>query len=278
VPVLAPLAVWLEAVRLDRVLAPGDGLTYYLPVQVLAARSWRAGSIPTWDRYSFAGSPLLATGQVGAFYPPNLVHLVLSPAVAHDLLVVLALAVAGLGGGLLGRRLTGDPVAGAVAGLAFGLSGFLFGHLNHLAISATACWLPWAVLGVERLFERRRPIRLLAAGAPVAAAAIAGHPQLLIVVVAVVVLWSAGVGLAERSVRPLLLGISTAGAGLALGAVQLLPVLHHLGQSDRTSLTFAQAMSWSFGPGSRCCSCSHTSSGARAGAARSPPPTPASGA
>jgi hypothetical protein len=248
VPVLAPLAVWLEAVRLDRVLAPGDGLTYYLPVQVLAARSWRAGSIPTWDRYSFAGSPLLATGQVGAFYPPNLVHLVLSPAVAHDLLVVLALAVAGLGGGLLGRRLTGDPVAGAVAGLAFGLSGFLFGHLNHLAISATACWLPWAVLGVERLFERRRPIRLLAAGAPVAAAAIAGHPQLLIVVVAVVVLWSAGVGLAERSVRPLLLGISTAGAGLALGAVQLLPVLHHLGQSDRTSLTFAQAMSWSFGP------------------------------
>ncbi len=248
VPALAPLAVWLEALRLDRVLAPGDGLTYYLPVQIVAARSWRAGSIPSWDRYSFAGSPLLATGQVGAFYPPNLVHLVLSPAVAHDLLVVLALAVAGLGGALLGRRLTGDPVAGAVAGLAFGLSGFLFGHLNHLAISATACWLPWALLGVERLLERPRPLRLLGAAAPVAAAAVAGHPQLLLVVVAVVVLWAAAVGLGERSWRPLLLGVLTAVAGLGLGAVQLVPALHHLGQSDRASLTFAQAMSWSYGP------------------------------
>jgi len=248
VPSLAPLAVWLEAIRLDRVLAPGDGLTYYLPVQVLAARSWRSGAIPTWDRFSFAGSPLLATGQVGAFYPPNLAHLVLSPAVAHDLLVVLAFAVAGLGGALLGRRLTGDAVAGAVAGLTFGLSGFLFGHLNHLSISATACWLPWAVLGFERLVERPRPLRLLVAAAPVTAAVLAGHPQLLLVLVAVVVLWAAGMAVAERTWRPLLLGGLTVGAGLALGAVQLVPVLLHLGQSDRTSLTFAQAMSWSFGP------------------------------
>ena len=247
VPALAPLSVWLEAVRLDRVLAPGDGLTYYLPVQLLAARSWRSGVLPTWDRFSFAGSPLLATGQVGVFYPPNLVHLVLSPAVAHDLLVVLAFAVAGLGGALLGRRLTGDPVAGAVAGLAFGLSGFLFGHLNHLSISATACWLPWAVLGLEHLLERPRPLRLLVAAAPVTAAVLAGHPQLLLVLAAVVVLWAAGVAGGERTWRPLLLAGLTLVTGLALGAVQLLPVLEHLGQSDRTSLTFRQAMGWSFG-------------------------------
>ena len=247
IPALAPLSLWLEALRLDRVLAPGDGLTYYLPVQLLAARSWRSGALPTWDRFSFAGSPLLATGQVGVFYPPNLVHLVLSPAVAHDLLVVLAFAIAGLGGALLGRRLTGDPLAGAVAGLVFGLSGFLFGHLNHLSISATACWLPWAVLGLERLLERPRPLRLLVAAAPVTAAVLAGHPQLLLVLAAVVALWAAGVAVAERTWRPLLLGGLTLGAGLALGAVQLLPVLEHLGESDRTSLTFRQAMGWSFG-------------------------------
>ena len=246
-PALAPLAVWAEALRLDRVLAPGDGLTYDLPVRVLAARAWRSGAVPSWDRFSFAGSPLLATSQVGVFYPPNLVHLVLSPAVAHDLLVVLAMAVAGLGAALLGRRLTGDAVAGAVAGLAFGLSGFFFGHVNHLSISATACWIPWAVLGYERLLERPRPLRVLVAAAPVGAAVLAGHPQLLLVLVAVLALWAAGTAVSERSLHPLLLGCAFVAAGLALGAVQLLPVLAHLGESDRTSLTFAQAMGWSFG-------------------------------
>lgn len=302
-PALAPLAVWLEALRLDRVLAPGDGLTYYLPVQVLAARAWRSGVVPSWDQWSFAGSPLLATGQVGVFYPPNLVHLVLRPDLAHDLLVVLAFVIAGTGAALLGRRLTGDPVAGAVCGLTFGLSGFLFGHLNHLSISATACWLPWALLGLERLLRPPSdvaaraepdmdsgtrpnaavgalapdrvsaaveapgviagsapsraaapvrggpsPLRVLGAAAPIAAAALAGHPQVLLVVVAVVGLWAAGVAMVEHSPRALLLGALGVAGGLALGAVQLIPLLAHLGDSDRTSLTFDQAMSWSFGP------------------------------
>jgi hypothetical protein len=246
--VLAPVLVWLEVVRLGRVLAHGDGLTYYLPVHALAARTWRDGAVPGWDPFSFAGSPLLATSQVGAFYPPNLVHLLLPAATAHTLLVVLAVAVAGLGAALLARRLTGDVVAAAVAGLAFGSSGFLLGHLNHLSIIATAAWLPWAVLGLEHLLARPRPVRVLAAGAPVAAAALAGHPQLLLVVAAVVALWGGCLSASRRSPVPLALAGLALGTGVALAAVQLLPVLLHLGGSDRSSLGFGEAMSWSFSP------------------------------
>lgn len=247
-PALAPLVVWLESARAGRVLAPGDGLTYYLPVHVLAARTWSQGVVPGWDPWSFGGSPLLATSQVGALYPPNLVHLLLPAAAAHDLLVMTAFAVAGVGAALLARSLTGDPVAGAACGLAFGLSGFFFGHLNHLSMVATAAWLPWALWGVERLVDRPRPIRLLAAAAPLAAAALAGHPQLFLVVLAVTALWGVGVGIDRRAVRPALLAGGAIVAGVLLGAVQLAPVAAHLGGSDRSSLAFGEAMSWSFSP------------------------------
>lgn len=247
-PALAPLVVWLESARAGRVLAPGDGLTYYLPVQVLAARTWSQGIVPGWDPWSFGGSPLLATSQVGALYPPNLVHLILPAAAAHDLLVMTAFAVAGVGAALLARSLTGDPVAGAACGVAFGLSGFLFGHLNHLSMVATAAWLPWAFWGVERLVARPRPIRLLAAAAPLTAAALAGHPQLFLVVLAVTALWGVGMAIDRRSVRPALLAGAAIVSGVLLGAVQLLPVAAHLGVSDRSSLAFDEAMSWSFSP------------------------------
>lgn len=247
---LAPFAIWIESARLGRVLAPGDGLTYYLPVHALAARMWRQGVVPGWDPWSFGGSPLLATAQVGALYPPNLVHLLLSPAAAHDLLVVTAFAVAGTGAGLLGRHLTGDGVAGAVCGVTFGLSGFCFGHLNHLSLLATAAWLPWSLWTLERYLARPSAVRLLVAGVPVAAAALAGHPQLLVVVLAVTALWGVGVAVGCRSARPALLTVAPLAVGLLLGAVQLLPVAVHVSGSDRASLGFEEAMSFSFSPSS----------------------------
>jgi hypothetical protein len=68
------------------------------------------------------------------------------------------------------------------------------------------------------------------------------------VVTAVVALWGGCLSASRRSPVPLALAGLALGTGVALAAVQLLPVLLHLGGSDRSSLGFGEAMSWSFSP------------------------------
>ena len=253
VPVLAPLVVFAQGLAGRIVLAPGDGLQYYLPLHVLAGRAWRDGQLPSWNPWSFSGSPLLATGQAAVFYPLNLLFAVLGPVPANNLTVVLHYVVAGLGGWFLAKRLTGDPAAAAVAGLAYALSGFMVGHLGHQAIIASAAWFPWLLLVVDRVAERITPARVAQGGAVLGLAILAGHVQtvafsLLFAGVYAVALAVGGV--AGRWWRPLLGGAAVVVAGAALAAVQLGPTLAVLDATDRASqLSFEEATSFSL-PGS----------------------------
>jgi len=43
--------------------------------------------------------PLLASGQAGTLYPPNLLFLVLTPTLANNLTIVVTFVIAGLGHG-----------------------------------------------------------------------------------------------------------------------------------------------------------------------------------
>lgn len=137
-PVLAPLAVFAKALAGRQLLAPGDGYHYFLPLHLLAARIWRSGEVPGWNPFSFSGSPLLALNQPGVFYPPNLVFLALPAALANNVSVVVNFVIAGAGAFALTRLLTRNDAGAAVAGLAFSLPGFMFGHIGHQSMIAAA--------------------------------------------------------------------------------------------------------------------------------------------
>src|SRR5437588_337725 len=106
-PVLVPLAVFWRSVAGFHLLAPGDGYEHYLPLHILAARAWRGGELPAWNPFSFSGYPLMATNQAAVFYPPNALFVVMGPALANNLTVVLSFVIAGVGAFLLARRLCG---------------------------------------------------------------------------------------------------------------------------------------------------------------------------
>jgi hypothetical protein len=256
VPALVPVVVFWKALLGRTLLAPGDGFVYYLPVHVLTADAWRAGHVPGWNEYAFSGSPLLASAQAGPFYPPNLLFLVLPWLWANNLVLVLDLALAGVGTFLLARRLTGDAVAAAVAGAGFVSSGFVYGHLAHQSIEAVVAWLPWTLWAYERLRERPTVPRLLVLAATLALAVFGGHYQLFFFALAVLVVYAAvsggvaaGLPRTLRRLRPPVsaawLGGAIAG-GLALGAVQLLPTASILGHTLRGSGTLAAATTYSF--------------------------------
>jgi hypothetical protein len=248
-PILAPLLVFFEGLAGRRLLAPGDGHTYYLPMHLVVADQWRNGSFPGWDAGTFSGSPLFAVHQSAALHPATALRAVLPPVVGHNASVVVALVIAGVGTYLLTRRFTNDAMASAVAGVAFGLCGFQFVHLGHVAIIATTAWLPWALWAADRVVEAPSVRRLATGGLIVALAALSGHGQMLAYIVVVTFGFSLVVALGRDVVRRMAPVIAMVVVGIALAAVQLAPVVAALGGSDRSGLTRAEAMAFSQDPG-----------------------------
>src|SRR2546421_3365569 len=177
VVVAAPLLLFPEGI-LGRVsYAPGDGYALFTPWFTVSARAWLSGHLPTWNPWAQAGMPQLGSSQSGALYLPNLLFLALPPIVANNLTIVVTFLVAGLGAWLLARLLTGDDVAAATGGLAFGMCAFLFAHIGHQSMDAGAAWLPWMVYGYELLRRRFTAGRLLLAGSVIALALLSRHNQ-----------------------------------------------------------------------------------------------------
>lgn len=66
-------------------------------------------------------------------------------------MVLLHLIWASLGMALLIRQLRLGLLAQVIAGLAFGLSGYLVSRAGFLSINAAVAWMPWIILGVTKL-------------------------------------------------------------------------------------------------------------------------------
>ncbi|MGH3116851.1 MAG: hypothetical protein ACRDQ2_06995, partial [Gaiellales bacterium] len=247
-PILVPVVVFANALLGRQTLMPGDGYATYLPWFQHAARAWRHGELPGWNAYAFAGSPLLAVSQAGVYYPPNWLHLLVSPLLALNLAVVLHFVLAGTGAWLLARRLTGDILGATTAGLVFGLCGFFFGHVGHPSMIASAAWLPWVFFGFELVRERMTPGRLLLASGSLALAFLAGHSQLAFTIVLALGVYAAGIGLLvpkpDRG-RPFLACIVLVLVGVGLAAAQLLPTARYLPESSRARLSYDDAMTYS---------------------------------
>jgi hypothetical protein len=248
-PVVAPLAVFANALVGRRLLAPGDGYSHFLPLHLLAARIWRSGQVPGWNPFTFSGSPLLALSQTAVFYPPNLVFLFLPPVLANNVTVVASFVIAGSGAYALTLLLTQDRVGAAVAGLAFGLSGFMFGHVGHQNMIAGVAWIPWALFGYELLRQRFSALRLLGASGALALIFIAGHPQIFCMALLVLGIYATTLLAVERRStrgRPLGILMLVVAVGLGLAAVQLVPTALILHATDRATLTYEVATTYSF--------------------------------
>lgn len=251
IPIVAPIAVFWSAIFGAQGMAPADGFRYYLPLRVVAARIWRSGHLPVWNPFEYSGYPLLASAQTAVLYPPNALFVLFPTVRTFNVVTVLQFVIAGVGAFLLGRRLTGDNVAATVAGVAFGLSGFMFAHIGHHAIIASAAWLPWCFLGYELVVERMGPGALLLGASAVALTLLAGHPQTWFVLLAALVGYAVVRAALEHS-RPslrLLVAVGLViGLGAGLGAMQLLPTASIVGESDRSEVDFETAVSFSLTP------------------------------
>ncbi len=241
----------------------------------LAVEAIDEGELPLWDPYLFSGHPFLANGQHSALYPLSLVFYVLPLWRAYGVFAWLQLGLAGVFTYLLARVLGTRRLGGMVAAITFELSGFMLASsAAHPMVIAGAAWLPFVLAMVELVVRQRpllgdRPASLpwaLLGALGLGCHILAGHAEntyFVLLVTAAFALWrlafstwgdegsgSPG-GFVQRALRPALwIGVMLA-LGLALGAVQLLPLLEVASDSFRggeAAASLQQVLEWAYPP------------------------------
>jgi hypothetical protein len=152
------------------------------PWQVFNTAALRHGHLPLWDPHLLMGVPQVGSWLPAVFDPWHLGYLLMPVLVWWNLLFPLHQLVAGLGAALLARRLTGSRVGGLVAGLIYGLGGFVEGH-NGQNQGEVAVMLPFLLLALVALADRPTARRAIVAGLVLAVVVLCGHPETLTVAV-----------------------------------------------------------------------------------------------
>jgi len=243
---LAPPLLWLLPALIAR-RAPSfrDQGDFFFPLKLYTADRIASGQVPFWNPLSGFGEPWLANGQSGVFYPPTLLFLLPSPALAAGLFLLLHFMIGAWGAWrFLKQEAVSDAGAlfGAAAFSACGFAASLSVYWNHFGAWA---YLP-AIAALARSGLRRASAR---AGLAllVGLQAMAGSPELTAgtILLAAFLTWEARVepgGWAEPSRARRVLRLAGAAAlGLALAAWVILPMAELLVHSERrTPLSAAE--------------------------------------
>ena len=140
----------------EKPVVHGDVPDAFYPWQVLMSRALRDGELPFWDPYTLGGHPFFANPTGGVVYPPRAaLALAVSPARAHDLLLLTHMFLAGAAMFWLLGSVRLSFSSALVAGLAWMVNSFALSWQMLEHYTAVGVWLPIGVL-LAHLVVRRR--------------------------------------------------------------------------------------------------------------------------
>ncbi len=180
-------------------------------------------SPPSWNPFTFCGSPLMADPEFMTCYPPAVLYRLLPFEVAHGWFLCLHWLVAGLAMYVFLARQGLTPHGRILGAVSFSLSS----HLGLVAFNAqsiaSASWLPLIVVGV--VGTASVPMRVMLSATALSWQALAGQPQYLIYGASLLGLVTFSRLRFQEAATKL---ASTGGLAIALSAVCILPFLVYL--------------------------------------------------
>jgi hypothetical protein len=241
------LVPFVQPLVRGEVINSGDVRTLYMPYFLEVRQQLAAGELPVWYRGASLGMPLTTlVDAVAIYYPVTQLLLRLpDPFRAFMLDYPLHFFLAGLAM-FAYLRVVGVARWPALAGaLVMMLSGYMFHRLIHPSQLRPVAYFPAVLLCLE-LAVRRSGIYYLAAGVVFGLLILGSHPQPIVYTVLAAgayVAWRAW-DAPHRSLFSRLArgaaGLALAGGlGLALGAVQWLPMLEMFPYSERSAANTA---------------------------------------
>lgn len=248
--------------------------------------SLRTRQLPLWNPYLFAGVPFLAAGQHSALYPFSIIFYALPLPRAYGVFTVSQFFLAGLFAYLFIRVLGLRRLSALFGAIVYELSLFMIVSVVFPMIVAGAAWLPLVLTAIELVIQQHpalggRPATLpwLALGAlALGMQILAGHVEITYYTLLVSGAYSAwrliGLWISRRRARRLrgdeeaspdsarsarfasavkmlsgrtLALFALAGLGVALGAIQLVPLFELVRHNFRSgSATFDQIIGWAY--------------------------------
>jgi hypothetical protein len=220
------------------------------------------GHFPLWDPYLFGGMPYIAAMHGDIFYPTFLLRMIMPTDVAMTWGFIIHIFLAGLFTYVFLRGLGYEFFGALVGGLAYMMSGQIAsavspGHDGKLFVSAL---FPLGLLFLQRGIRDGKNWSWGAFALIVGLSALSPHPQLLqymLLASGAYALFLAfgtpdGVKLARpRALRRLAMAFLSVVVGLAIGAVQYLPVREYVKWSPRAGGLgdYESATSYAWPPG-----------------------------
>jgi hypothetical protein len=233
----------------DRQIFRGDFLNQHYVWKSYALSRVKAFELPLWNPHILGGEAFHANPQVGIFYPPTYLLLPFHSDgrvsyVALEAYQLLHQAFAGVGMLLFMRSLGAGTMGALAAAVVFMFTGF-FTTPGHQAIVLTASFLPWVLLAIRRLFERKSAFRSVLLALAVAMMILAGHPQVAyygLLLACAFSLFDGGPRASLVRFLPALL------LGVGVAFVQLLPTYDLASESSRVELGYEYSTSFGFSP------------------------------
>lgn len=175
----AVFVFFLPAAAMQGVAFYGNAANYF-PRLVYNSASLLSGRLPQWNPYLSGGYPHLADPGAMAFYPIQYPFFLLLPSfAAFNYYLLFHYLLAGVGMYALVRLFGLTRLAALLAGMLFMLNGFMVAHFQHVNIVIAASWLPWLLLCVEWVWQKRSLLPVLVGALVVGVQVLGGHIQIV---------------------------------------------------------------------------------------------------
>ena len=160
-----------------------DFLYQNYPFRHFAAVSLAMGEFPFWNPYTFNGMPFQADIQTAVFYVPmTLLTLFVTGGKLHhywlELVIILHFALAAVSTFFLARSFGLRRIPSLLAGVGYGLSGYMVLHAIHQQLLTLVAWYPLVWLLFRRTLDPRQWWRVGLTAAVLGHTTLAGFPQL----------------------------------------------------------------------------------------------------
>lgn len=155
---LTIVVLFWKLFTLDQAFLSGDHREQQYPWASFYQEQIQSGHLPWWTTHIHAGFPILAEGQIGAFYPINFLTFYFLPTkIAYNYGILLHYFLAALFCYALLQKLGRSVWASAFATLIFLYGSSQGGYFYYNYISQkVVIWLPLALILIERIFEKHR--------------------------------------------------------------------------------------------------------------------------
>ncbi|HSX25037.1 MAG TPA: hypothetical protein VLG69_03675 [Candidatus Andersenbacteria bacterium] len=210
-----------------------------IPLENLYGNIQRSGQSPLWAPELAGGYPLLASGQIGFWYPPHMILRQFLPGVwTLNISLLLHALLAASGVFLFLKHNKTQSIAAGTGAILFPFGTAFVGKYSSLNLILPFMWVPMLLLFLQLFLERGKIKYLTLWIGAMALCILVGHPQMALYVLILQVLFVLCVTALSWNYwkRALAVGLGTV-LVLGLTAFYTVPIVSNLPDTDRATGT-----------------------------------------